>query len=519
MNLFKEIIDIGRVQGDDENIIRQKHFLVNECIAMSFGGFIWGIIAIVMNQKTQSLIPFIYIFISFINLYFFSKSKKFILARDIQTFISLVMPIIFQCFLGGFQASGGVMIFAFLPVIGSLIYQDVKQSVIWLVLYVVLVILCGLFDQQFHTFFKPGIPKEISIALITINIVSISAMIFGLLVYYVLETKTYALLKETHAKLIQSEKMAVLGQLAAGIAHEVNTPLGAIKSSSEAVSHAFPDVFSNLFWIANTLDEEDLANFGEFLMNSETSPVSLSTKEEREIKKNMRNSFSEAGIENAHFLSDRLVQVGIHNVSTALLNIAKSEHFDKMILLTYNILNQKRSNETIQLAVDKASRIVRALKTYIHTSDNEEKTAINLADNMEIVLTIYHNRLKQGITVIKEYSEVPEVIGYADQLNQVWTNLIVNAVQAMDNKGILSIGITCDNQYVTVSIKDTGRGIPKNIQDKIFTPFFTTKGSGEGSGLGLDIISRILKNHSALISFDSIVGSGTTFFVKIPINK
>jgi signal transduction histidine kinase len=224
-------------------------------------------------------------------------------------------------------------------------------------------------------------------------------------------------------------------------------------------------------------------------------------------------------IPNANFLSDRLVQVGIQTVGPELEGLAKSEHFERFVMIAYNILNQDRCNQTIQLAVDKASRIVKALKTYLHSSDGVTMEPIYLRENLETVLTIYHNRLKQGVQVIKNYEDVPEVYGFPEQLNQVWTNLIVNAVQAMDNKGILTIGISEEADHVVVSFRDTGKGIPEEIKSRIFEPFFTTKASGEGSGLGLDIVKRILNDHGASISFDSLEGEGTTFYVKLPIRR
>lgn len=326
-------------------------------------------------------------------------------------------------------------------------------------------------------------------------------------------------LKNTHAKLIQSEKMAVLGQLAANIAHEVNTPLGAIKSSSEESMNTFPEILHDLSWLMHTLSEEDKKAFVEFLVTSNPASQTLSTKEEREIKKKIRDTFTELGVENNRYLADRLVQVGIYDIQPELRNIAGHEHFGKLMQLTYTILNQQRSNQTVHLAVEKASRIVKALKTYIHTSNSDEMDTINIRDNIETVLTIYHNRLKQGIQVVKNYEDVHDIVGYPDKLNQVWTNLIVNAVQAMDNSGILTIGIKQEGNYAMVSIHDTGKGIPKSIESKIFDPFFTTKRKGEGSGLGLDIIKRIVEEHNATISFRSIEGEGTTFYVQLPTVK
>ena len=517
MDIINKIVNIGVRPGDDENISHQKQFVVYEGLLMSMGGLTWGTIVLFLDREMQSIIPYGYILLTICNLVYFAKSKNFSFARNFQTIISLLLPFIFQAVLGGFNGSGGVMLWAMLAVAASLSYQNIKSSIFWLLLYLILTVVTGVFDDVFIDWIKPNTSLHLSMILYTINIFMISAIIFALLIFYVLRDNTFITLKKTHIKLVQSEKMAALGQLAAGIAHEVNTPLGAIKSSAEESSHAFKNVLADFLWLTKTLNENDKELFVEFVTTSMPSPESLSTKEEREIRKKMREKFFSLGVENAQFLSDRLVQLGIYEISPVLEKLSALEHFDKLVMVAYNILNQQRSNQTIQLAVDKASRIVKALKTYLHSSNSEEMEPINLRDNLETVLTIYHNRLKQGVEVIKNYEDVHEVYGFPEQLNQVWTNLLVNAVQAMNNNGILTIGIKNEDNFVTVSFKDTGKGIPLEIQSKIFEPFFTTKASGEGSGL--DIIKRILKEHAATISFDSVAGEGTTFYVKLPISK
>ena len=324
---------------------------------------------------------------------------------------------------------------------------------------------------------------------------------------------------KTYTKLLNSEKLAALGQVAAGVAHEVNTPLGAIKSSAEESSIAFFEIIQKLPIVLSTMTNEEKDLFVDFITTSTPNIVTLTTVEERERKKELKQRLENAGITNARFIADRLVQVGLFEVTPAMEKLSRLGQFEDLIMITYNLLNQQKNNMTIIMAVNKASRIVKALKTYLHTTGNENPETVNIKDNIETVLTIYHNRLKQGVNVIKQYEDVPNVNVFPDQMNQVWTNLIVNAVQAMNNKGTLTIGIRQEEEYVLVSITDTGKGIPRNIQSKIFEPFFTTKISGEGTGLGLDIIKRILDSHSAKISFESEEGAGTTFFVKIPIIK
>lgn len=347
-------------------------------------------------------------------------------------------------------------------------------------------------------------------------------MVIGFLILFLISIVFYfqqRKFRKTQLKLFITEKLAVLGQVSAGVAHEVNTPLSAIKSSSEESSNSFPEIIDDFLWITNNLNKSEIVLLFDFIKLSKHTSKTLTTKEEREIKKNLSLVFSELGIQNSRYISEKFIQVGIYNVNEQFVELSKLPNFEKLILFACNLLNQQKSHQTIQLAVNKASRIVIALKTYLHTSDSENMELINIKDNLETVLTIYQNRLKQGVKVIKNYDDVPDIYGYPDQLNQVWTNLIVNAVQAMDNKGILTLTLKMENNFIILSIKDTGKGIPKKIQSKIFDPFFTTKASGEGSGIGLDITRRILKEHSATISFDSIENEGTTFYVKIPIAK
>ncbi len=511
---------IGILPGDNDNTVLKKQFMIYQGLAMSGGGLVWGALCLFFDFTVQSVIPFGYVTITVINFYFLSITKSFSISRNIQTFISLLLPFLLQWLLGGFSVSGGVMLWSVLALTTSVTYQNTKTSLFWLVAFIALVLLSLIFDSYFAQRFITDIPSSASLLFLVVNVLCISTIVFALFLYFtIMNTNNMEKLKQSYIKLVHSEKLAALGQVAAGVAHEVNTPLGAIKSSAEESSVAFMEIMSTFIWLSSNLDEKTKDLYIEFIGSSAPSMITLSTKEEREKKKYLREKLESIGVENARFLSDRLVQVGIYEVSPQMEKLAGIPEFERLVMLTYNILNQQRSNQTIQMAVNKASRIVKALKTYLHTSGSEEAEAVNLRDNIETVLTIYHNRLKQGINVIKNYEDVPNVFAHPDQLNQVWTNLIVNAVQAMDNKGLLTIGIKPDGDYVTVSIKDTGKGIPKEIQEKIFDPFFTTKVSGEGTGLGLDIIKRILDDHNGKISLESVVGEGTTFYVKLPVKK
>ncbi|NJO94383.1 MAG: GHKL domain-containing protein [Hydrococcus sp. RM1_1_31] len=140
----------------------------------------------------------------------------------------------------------------------------------------------------------------------------------------------------------------------------------------------------------------------------------------------------------------------------------------------------------------------------------------SIPETVETVLTIYGNQLKQGIEIVKLYQNTPLILCYPDELTQVWSNLISNAIQAMNGRGRLEIAILEQENQVIVKITDSGQGIPADIQAKIFEPFFTTKSMGEGSGLGLDIVRKIVDKHHGKVEFDTQAGK-TTFIVCLPI--
>nr|WP_282593893.1 ATP-binding protein [Leptospira levettii] len=174
-------------------------------------------------------------------------------------------------------------------------------------------------------------------------------------------------------------------------------------------------------------------------------------------------------------------------------------------------------------SIQRVSKILYALKNFSHFDKLGEKIETDLVSNIETVLILYNSQIKTGIEVIRNYPDSPVWIRcFPDDLIQVWTNLIFNAIQAMSYKGILTITIKNESEnhdgtkWICVLIEDTGCGIKEEIKDRIFEPFFTTKELGEGSGLGLDIVKRVIFKHNGQVTVDSIPGK-TTFKVSLPI--
>ena len=178
-----------------------------------------------------------------------------------------------------------------------------------------------------------------------------------------------------------------------------------------------------------------------------------------------------------------------------------------------------RNGNNIRTAADRAAKIVFALKSYAHPgAAGGESTRASLAENLDTVLTLYHNQIKHNVDLVRDYQDPGLVDGRHDELNQLWTNLVHNALQAMDYKGRLTVSVRLDGDEVLVAVTDSGRGIPPAQMGRIFEPFFTTKAVGEGSGLGLAISRDIVAQHGGRIEVESEPGR-TRFTVRLPLRQ
>jgi len=322
----------------------------------------------------------------------------------------------------------------------------------------------------------------------------------------------------TRQEMIQSEKMAALGQLVAGIAHEINTPLGAINSSAGILSNGLKEVLQKFPELLKVLTPSQQDAFFVLLEHSAQNTTVLSSKDKRAAKKTIIAELQKSGIENTRKIADTFISMGVISQIEQYSSLLHGENSRFIFELAYKISTLSRSADNITTAVERASKIIFALKTFARFDQSGEKSPVDVKNGLETIFTLYQNQMKNGIELIKEYDDnIPLFAGYPDELNQVWTNIVHNALQAMDYKGILKVAITNQDNYVVVSITDNGEGMTAEVKEQMFTAFFTTKAAGDGSGLGLDIVQKIIDKHDGKIEVDSELGKGTTFSVYLPI--
>jgi PAS domain S-box-containing protein len=330
-------------------------------------------------------------------------------------------------------------------------------------------------------------------------------------------------LQNTQAQLFQSEKMATLGKLSAGMAHELNNPAASAQRSAAQLRTAFFQLQRVNLKIGNLnlsgTQKETLVTLDQIAQERAEQPLDLDALTRSDREDEMEEWLEAQGITSAWDLAPTLVSLGYDpNGMTALAEKFTAAQFSAVINwqsathTIYSLLSQ------IDLGTDRVAEIVKAFKTYTYM-DRAPIQSVDVQEDLDNTLIILRSKLKPGISVRREYAkDLPRIEAYGSELNQVWTNIIDNAIDAMEGKGELILRTRKDDPRVVVEIADNGPGIPEDIQSKIFDPFFTTKPVGSGTGMGLNISHNIIvQKHRGQISVSSQPGR-TCFTVRLPIN-
>ena len=320
----------------------------------------------------------------------------------------------------------------------------------------------------------------------------------------------------------QQAKLISLGTLSAGLAHELNNPAAAVRSSVnnlEAALQILPSLALQLHQQPLTAAQiAFLSNLYQRTTNAALSATPLDPIVQSEAEDALTDWLEAHEVENAWKLAPMLV--------TARLDAAQLDEITIHVtpdclgcVLTWleTTLTGIKLLEEIKLGSTRISELITAMKNYSYM-DQAALQEIDLHEGIENTLIILKHKLKYGVTVERDYGQLPRISAYGPQLNQVWTNLIDNAIDATNGKGHLWIRTSLEGAYALVEIADDGAGIPDGLQPRIFDQFFTTKEVGKGTGLGLDIARRIVVGqHKGKISVESQPGN-TRFQVRLPVS-
>ncbi|HTH14368.1 MAG TPA: ATP-binding protein [Spirochaetia bacterium] len=322
-------------------------------------------------------------------------------------------------------------------------------------------------------------------------------------------------LERTQNRLVVSAKLAVLGDLAAGVAHEVNTPLGAISSAGRTLDRLLgDDLAPSLARLADL--GSDLRNRFFLLLDRSLSHGADLGIPDRLRHRAFLQRLRDLGVEDPEDQGDLWTDAGLWGEEDLWISLAPREGTKEVLALVCRFSVLKRMVGVVGLSAIKLDHVTSALRNYLEGGAAEAETEFSLRAEWELVLVLLASRLGKGISVSLEVPGDIVVRGMRQRLSQVWINLTSNAVQAMGTQGQLRIAAHRDGRFVRIGVEDNGPGVPQELQGRIFEPFFTTKGSGGGLGLGLDICRKIVELHGGQLSFTSQPGK-TVFRIDLPL--
>jgi signal transduction histidine kinase len=329
-------------------------------------------------------------------------------------------------------------------------------------------------------------------------------------------------IRETTRIESQRDKLAALGKLSAGLAHELNNPAAAAQRAAASLREALETVREASIRLSrHVLSAEQRESITEFEREALqfTPAVPIDTLAQSDREEQVGGWLDSHQVPNAWKIAPVLADMGVQmpRLESLATHVGTNALSDALVRIA-SILTIFRLITEIETSTRRISDLVHAIKEYSYM-DRAAMQEVDVHQGLESTLAILGHRLKTGVKVVRDYGQgIPKICAYGGELNQVWTNLLDNAIEAMQGKGELRLRTAVELDRVLVEVRDNGPGIPPEIQPHIFEPFFTTKGVGEGTGLGLDTVCRIVRNHHGEVRVVSQPGD-TRFQVYLPISQ
>jgi signal transduction histidine kinase len=319
---------------------------------------------------------------------------------------------------------------------------------------------------------------------------------------------------------MQADKMAALGTILANISHDISAPAGVIGSALGVTRSWWHVELPKAARILTGLDAVQTKAFWSFLETGSAAAAEAppNSREARVLRERMEAELAAGGHPDPQGLAADLVDLPMGSWNREWQPLLGDEAGREALAFAIEGLIVDRSNRLAARAYDKLLKLVEALRSYSRSESHQEAAGpTSVAYGLDTVLTLYGSIHGAKVEVVRDFEEVPVIVARADELIQVWTNLVQNALQAMEQGGVLTVALRLKAPWVEVRIADTGPGIRREHRDRIFRTSFTTKRRGVGTGLGLGIVHRIVTDHGGRVVAADAEGGGAVFIVQLPI--
>lgn len=525
------IVSLGVSDECDDDMRTNRRVFTGASLFVGVAGPFWGAMYIGFGELGPGLIPTIYSAITLVSFVVLWRHGGWQWFRVSQLVLIYILPIALMLSLGGYVLGSVVMIWAVLAPLGSLWGGRSREAAFWIAAFLLAAVVSGVVNPYLRD--SNDLPEALRTVLFVMNVSFVTGAVFLLLDFFVRQKDTVIDVMRRNRELEsaylaqeitlrQNDKLATLGKLSAGMAHELNNPTAAAQQATKQLSSILSD--------PRLLDAEmsglDLVESERHAVDSYTAligertlrPDFLDPLERSDREAEVQDFLEGVGVDEAWEIAPSLVNMGLAAVDLA--GLADQLRADRLARAVAILAAQHRRASLLGSLDESTGRIieiVRALKAYTYL-DQAPRQLIDVHRGLDSTLVMLQNRLKTGIEVHRSYAEeLPQIEAYGSELNQVWTNILDNAIDAMDARGTIEIVTRRSGDDVVVELTDTGPGVPADLVDQIFDPFVTTKAPGEGTGLGLNISHTIItQKHGGEISLSSEPGR-TTFTVSLPV--
>jgi signal transduction histidine kinase len=508
--------------GDDEETRRRKALFTLALILLIPFGVVWAGLYFVYGEPAAALAAMSYVVVTIAGIVLLFRFRNFALFWWTELALAFPVPVAQQLLLGGFVGSSAVILWSFLAVLLIVMFVGACKAWWWFGVFVIAVVACPVLQPYVRV--QNHLPAWLMSVFFVLNIISVCAVSLVFLHSFARDRRKLRELEVSYLNqemmLRQADKMATLGTLAAGVAHELNNPAAAAARGVAQLRPLIERLQSACLELCAAAPPPLAASIqraGELIRGGAGRAVSLSPLERSDRAEEMGQWLRGLGVDHPADAAEELADLGYRRAQLAELTSALPLA-NIPVFLSWMAGAGEAHNLLAEIGegAGRISQIVGAMRSYAYL-DQAPVQEVDITAGLENTLVLLSSQLKDGITVRRQYAEhLPRIQAHGRQLNQVWTNIIENAIDAIGGHGTITIRTTARDGYVVVEIEDDGPGMPPETAARAFDPFFTTKPPGKGTGLGLNISHNIVvQEHKGRIEVAPQPGR-TTFRVFLP---